>query len=50
MMQATSDVANYFPGTNQARLFDGHPNLVKKCFFVVFFGRVVTFPAQDRVV
>jgi len=37
MMQATSDGANYFPGTTQARLFAGHANLVKKCVCVCFF-------------
>ena len=42
MMHATSDGANYFPGTTQARLFAGHANLVKKCvcvFFWFFFWR-----------
>jgi len=49
MMQATSDGANYFPGTTQARLFAGHANLVKKCVFFFFLEGVVTFAAQDRV-
>ena len=51
MMHATSDGANYFPGTTQARLFAGHANLVKKCVCVCgcVEGGGVTFAAQDRV-